>query len=211
LTAVARGRFITFEGGEGAGKSTQAKVLAERLRQRGVSVVATREPGGAPGAEALRKLLLEGEAERWSPLAETLMMFAARADHLEQVIRPALARGDWVICDRFSDSTRAYQGAAGGVAPKLIEELDEAVVGPDQPDLTLVFDLPVELGLERAFGRDLLEVRFETKGAAFHHRLREAFAEIAAANPRCAVIAADATPEEVALQVWRAVEERLAP
>ena len=172
---MSRGRFITFEGGEGAGKSTQVARLVAALRARGIEVVQTREPGGSPGAEAIRNLVLNGEVERWSSRTEILLMFAARSDHLERTIRPALAAGSWVVCDRFADSSRAYQGAGGGVPESFIEQLDAAIVGTDQPDLTLVCDLPVELGLERAFGRGLFEVRFESKGLAFHQRLRDGF------------------------------------
>ncbi len=206
---MTRGRFITFEGGEGAGKSTQAARLAERLRAASLEVVQTREPGGSPGAEALRALVVSGDAGRWSPLAETLILYAARADHLERVIRPALDRGAWVVCDRFSDSTRAYQGAGGGVPDRVIEALDATVVGPDQPDLTLMLDAPVEVGLERARVRGG-DARFESMGHAFHDRLREAFLAIAGAAPgRCVVMDATAAPDAVAAQVWDAVERRL--
>ncbi|HTO27390.1 MAG TPA: dTMP kinase, partial [Devosia sp.] len=169
------GRFITFEGGEGAGKSTQVKALVAKLRALGLEVVQTREPGGSPGAEALRDLLVRGDATRWSAVSELLMMYAARADHLEKIIRPALQRGAWVVCDRFSDSSRAYQGAGGGVAPAFIEEVDAIVVGPTQPDLVLVMDMPVEAGLKRAESRGDAENRFESKGLTFHERLRAGF------------------------------------
>lgn len=205
-----RGRFITFEGGEGAGKSTQARRLADRLRTHGREVVLTREPGGSPGAEQLRALLVEGDADRWSPLSETLMMYAARADHLQRTIRPALARGAWVICDRFLDSTRAYQGA--DAPPGLVAALEQAVVGEELPDLTLVFDLPVEMGLARAGARPGAEARFENKGLAFHQGLRAAFLAIAHDEPgRCAVIDAAADIDAVAEAVWAAVAARLAP
>lgn len=204
---MSRGRFITFEGGEGAGKSTQARRLAETLRAQGHEVVLTREPGGSPGAERIRALVVSGDAEDWSPMTETLLMFAARDDHLNAVIRPALAAGKWVICDRFSDSTRAYQGAAGGVDPALVEALDAAVVGADQPDLTLVFDLPVERGLSRALARGASETRFEAKGGAFHERLARAFREIAARHPeRCRLIDAAGDVDAVAGRVRAAVE-----
>jgi dTMP kinase len=204
-----RGRFITFEGGEGAGKSTQAARLAARLQAAGIEVVRTREPGGSEGAEALRALLVNGGADRWSPIAETLMMYAARADHLDRVIRPALDAGAWVVCDRFSDSTRAYQGAGGGVPGELIETLDKAVVRADQPDLTLVIDVPVELGLERAHARGG-EARFEAKGAGFHLRLRDGFLALARAEPeRCVVLDGAADPDDVADRVWKAVQTRL--
>lgn len=204
-----RGRFITFEGGEGAGKSTQAARLAARLQAAGIEVVRTREPGGSEGAEALRALLVNGGADRWSPIAETLMMYAARADHLDRVIRPALDAGAWVVCDRFSDSTRAYQGAGGGVPGELIETLDKAVVRADQPDLTLIIDVPVELGLERAHARGG-EARFEAKGAGFHLRLRDGFLALARAEPeRRVVLDGAADPDDVADRVWKAVQTRL--
>lgn len=207
---MTRGKFITLEGGEGTGKSTQVRRLVKRLRDLGHEVAQTREPGGSPGAEDIRNLVLNGEAERWSPRTETLMMFAARSDHLERTIRPALEAGAWVVCDRFADSSRAYQGAGGGVSLDFIEQLDAAIVGADQPDLTLVFDLPVELGLERAFGRGLFEVRFESKGLAFHQRLRDGFLQIARAHPeRCVVINADGDEDTVEARVWAAVEGRL--
>ena len=204
---MARGQFITFEGGEGSGKSTQVARLVAALRERGVDVVQTREPGGSGGAEDIRNLVLNGEADRWSPKTEILLMFAARSDHLERTVRPALETGAWVVCDRFADSSRAYQGAGGGVPADFIEQLDVAIVGDDQPNLTLMFDLPVEVGLERAFGRGLFEVRFESKGLAFHQRLRDGFAAIAAAHPeRCRVIDATGDIDAVFQRVWAAVE-----
>ena len=208
---MARGRFISFEGGEGAGKSTQVKRLAARLQAQGFEVVTTREPGGSPGAESIRELVLNGTADRWSPVTETLLMYAARRDHIERVVRPALDRGAWVICDRFADSTRAYQGAAGGADPALISALETHILEDIRPDLTLVFDLPPELGLERAHARAGAEMRFESKGMAFHTRLREGFRAIAAAEPgRCALIDASAPMDEVEARVWQAVAERLA-
>lgn len=204
VSAGMTGRFITFEGGEGAGKSTQVKALVARLRDRGLEVVQTREPGGSSGAEALRDLLVNGDAGRWSPLSETLMMYAARANHLEQVIRPALTRGAWVVCDRFSDSTRAYQGAGGGVTGDFIETLDQAVVGATQPDVILVLDMPVEAGLRRALARGETENRFESKGEAFHQRLREGFLQRAARTPeRYKVIEADQPIEVLSDVIWR--------
>jgi dTMP kinase len=209
LPDVTQGRFITFEGGEGAGKSTQVRRLSARLEARGFEVITTREPGGSPGAESIRDLVLRGEADRWSPVTETLLMYAARRDHLERVIRPALERGAWVICDRFYDSTRAYQGAAGGTEPALISALETYVVEETRPDLTLIFDLPVEVGLARAEARAGAEMRFESKGVAFHERLRRAFSRIAKADPgRCRVIQADADIDAVEDQVWSAVRNR---
>jgi len=208
---VARGRFITFEGGEGAGKSTQLKRLVARLQGLGHEVVATREPGGSPGAESIRDLVLNGAADRWSPTTETLLMYAARRDHIERVIRPALARGAWVVCDRFADSTRAYQGAAGGTDPGLIAALEAHILEETRPDLTLIFDFPPSIGLERALARPGAEARFESKGMEFHERLRAGFLAIAKAEPeRCAVIDAQGSVEAVEAQVWEAVEARLA-
>jgi dTMP kinase len=203
---VTRGRFITLEGGEGAGKSTQAARLVERLTALGVEVVRTREPGGSPGAEEIRALALNGAADRWSAMTETLLMYASRSDHLERTIRPALARGAWVVCDRFADSSRAYQGAGGGVALDFIETLDAGIVGGDQPDLTLIFDLPVEVGLERALARGGADLRFESKGLDFHQRLRDGFLAIAAAHTeRCRLIDATGEPDAVFDRVWRVV------
>ena len=208
---MTRGRFITFEGGEGAGKSTQVRRLAARLEAEGLEVVTTREPGGSPGAESIRDIVLRGAADRWSPVTETLLMYAARRDHIERVIGPALARGAWVVCDRFADSTRAYQGAAGGTAPGLIAALETHVLEDVRPDLTLVFDLPPELGLERAHARAGAEMRFESKGLAFHQRLRDGFRAIAAAEPdRCALVDATGDIDAVQAAVWKAVAERLA-
>ena len=207
---MANGRFITIEGGEGAGKSTQIRRLAARLTPRVGAPLETREPGGSPGAEALRGLLVTGAADRWSPLAETLILFAAREDHLTRRIRPALAAGQWVLCDRFSDSTRAYQGAAGGTDPALIAALEAGVIGPTRPDLTLLLDLPVEAGLARAAARGDAEARFEGKGLAFHQRLRDGFLAIAAAEPeRVCVIDAARAPDAVEAAIWAAVRTRL--
>ncbi|NBB17396.1 dTMP kinase [Caulobacter sp. SLTY] len=207
---MARGFFITFEGGEGAGKSTQVRRLAERLKALGHELVLTREPGGSPGAEAIRDIVLNGPPERWSPVTETLLMYASRRDHIERVIRPALADGKVVICDRFADSTRAYQGAGGQVDPRLIDTLETTVLEGLKPDLTLILDLSVEEGLARAMSRGGGEDRFEAKGAAFHERLRQAFLEIARNDPgRCVVLSADRSPEAVEADIRAAVEPRL--
>lgn len=204
-----KGFFLTLEGGEGAGKSTQAKRLAETLRARGRDVVLTREPGGSPSAELLRPVLLTGDAARWTPLAETLLMYAGREDHLVTTIRPALARGAIVICDRFADSTEAYQGAAGGTPPDVISQLRRAVVDGTEPDLTLIFDLPVEIGLARAGARGG-EARFESKGAAYHQNLRDAFLAIAHRDAgRCRIIDAARDVDTVFAQVLKAVEAAL--
>ncbi|HYE46635.1 MAG TPA: dTMP kinase [Caulobacter sp.] len=207
---MARGFFITFEGGEGAGKSTQVRRLAEWLKGLGHELVLTREPGGSPGAEAIRDIVLNGPPERWSPVTETLLMYASRRDHIERVIRPALAAGKVVICDRFADSTRAYQGAGGQVDPRLIDTLETTVLEGLRPDLTVILDLPVVEGLARASSRGGGEDRFEAKGAAFHERLRQAFLEIARSDPgRCVVLSADREPDLVEADIRAAVEPRL--
>lgn len=209
---MAGGLFITLEGGEGTGKSTQARRLAARLEAQGRDVVLTREPGGAPAAEDIRRLLVTGEPERWSPVAEALLNYAARDAHLGAVIRPALMRGVVVVCDRFMDSTRAYQGYAGGCDMALIDDLESVVVRETRPQLTLVFDLDPEVGLARAKGRgdDGGEDRYEKKGLAFHQHLREIFLAIAAGDSRrCVVIDASAPVDEVADAVWKAVAPRL--
>lgn len=206
---MTRGTFISFEGGEGAGKSTQIRRLAERLKADGADVVLTREPGGSPGAEQIRDLILNGDIDRWSPVTETLLMYASRRDHIERVIRPALDRGAIVLCDRFADSTRAYQGAGGEAPIGLIKALEEHVLGGTVPDLTLIFDIPAETGLERALARGG-EARFESKGLEFHKRLGEAFLEIARREPkRCVVIEADDAVDAVWAAVWAAVSTRL--
>jgi dTMP kinase len=196
-------RFIVFEGGEGAGKSTQVQRLAEALRARGEPVLTTREPGGSPGAEAIRGLLVSGEAERWSPETEALLINAARADHLDRTIRPALAKGQWVICDRFADSTMAYQGYGMGLDRAWLEALRRRVVGETEPGLTLIFDLPVEVGL----GRAVASQRYEKMGRTFHETLRTAFQEIARAKDGRARVVIDAgrDMDEVARQVLAAV------
>jgi len=212
LARVTNGRFITLEGGEGAGKSTQAQRLAERLRGRGKTVVVTREPGGSEGAEAIRKLLVTGGADRWSAMTETLLMYAARRDHIERTIAPALTRGDWVVSDRFADSTRAYQGAAGGASGSLIQALERYVLGETRPDLTLILDLPAETGLARVAERAHAETRFEAKGVEFHRRLREGYLAIARVeSDRCAVIDAQGALDTVAASLWAVVEARLGP
>ena len=197
-------RFITFEGGEGTGKSTHCRLLAERLRALGQKVTLTREPGGSPAAEQIRGLLVSGDTNRWSAAAEALLNYAARDSHLREAIRPALARSEIVICDRFIDSTRAYQGYAGGCDMGLIDALERMIVGADRPQLTLVFDLDVVQGLERAGRRGTPgEDRFERKGTDFHQRLRDGFLAIAKAEPdRCRVIDASGPVEATADAVW---------
>ena len=215
MTERAKGRFITLEGGEGAGKSVQAKRLEARLAALGLGVVRTREPGGSPGAEALREALLSGFAAEFGPAAQALMFAAARVDHLDKTILPALKTGAWVVSDRFADSTRAYQGAAGNLPPDFIFSLERLTVGANRPDLTLILDLPPEIGLERAArrrqGRGRPD-RFESEGLAFHQTLRRAFLDVAAAEPgRCAVIDAGGSKDEVAAAIWSMVEGRLDP
>jgi dTMP kinase len=211
--------FITLEGGEGGGKTTQSSLLAERLRKAGLDVLQTREPGGTPRAEAIREVLLSGKAKRFGPLGEAVLFYAARESHLELAIRPALEKGRWVVCDRFSDSTRAYQGAAGGLPLSVIDVLDTAVVGATRPDLTIIFDLPPELGLRRAAERKRQRAdgdspdkgldRFETMSLAFHRSLREEFLAIAKAEPkRCAVVDASKNVQHVADETWAIVRER---
>jgi len=197
-------RFITFEGGEGGGKSTQLRMLAEALRGAGETVVETREPGGSPGAEEIRRLLVEGEPGRWDSEAEALMHFAARAEHLHKVIRPALDAGQWVLCDRFADSTLAYQGYGQGVDRDWLRQLRIRVVGATEPGLTLILDLPVETGLARARQHQ----RYERMGVAFHQRLREGFRAIAAEEPeRCRIIDSSRPLDAVAADVKKAVAE----
>jgi dTMP kinase len=205
-----RGSFITFEGGEGSGKSTQVALLAERLRLRGIEVVTTREPGGSPGAEAMRHLLLSGLVKPLGPTAETMIFAAARDDHVQTMIAPALARGAWVICDRFIDSTRIYQGALGNVDRRIIHALERVTIGETMPDLTFVLDVPVEVGFERVSGRGQEKDRFESEEIEFHIQLREAFLDLAREEPqRCVVIDAAQSQETVASRIWLAVAERL--
>ena len=209
-----RGRFITFEGGEGTGKSTLTKLLAERLRDAGIEVVLTREPGGSPGAEIIRHVILSGAAKPLGAEAETMLFASARADHLRTTIRPALARGAWVICDRFADSTRVYQGTVGAVDPRLIGELERITVGATMPDLTFVLDVPAEVGLERAGKRrgDDDADRFESETLGFHQKLRAGFRALAKSEPdRCVLIDATAPRSDVAAKIWSIVEQRLHP
>lgn len=205
-----RARFITFEGGEGSGKTTQMQRLAARLATLVSEVVTSREPGGSTGAEQIRNLLVNGPPERWSAVTETLLMYAARRDHIERFISPALKHGAWVLCDRFHDSTRAYQGAAGGAPASLIDAMETSVLDGLKPDLTLILDLPVDIGLARAAMRDDGEARFESKGHEFHERLRQGFLHIARREPdRCAVIDAQGSIDAIEQRIWTAVEERL--
>ena len=207
---MSAGRFITFEGGEGAGKSTQLRRLAETLRARGHDVVTTREPGGSPGAEQIRGLLVSGDPDRWDGMTEALLHFAARRDHLRSTVWPALEAGKWVLCDRFADSTLAYQGHGHGLPHEAIRDLYRVAVGDFKPDLTLILDLPVETGLSRAAGRGGDEDRYERMKGGFHQRLRDGFLAIAAAEPdRCAVVPADRGEDEVTAAIWAVIDERL--
>ena len=207
-----RGRFVTFEGGEGAGKSTQIKMLAARLESEGMRVVLTREPGGSPGAEIMRHLVLSGMGKLLGAEAETLLFAAARDDHVRNVILPALSQGSWVLCDRFFDSTRAYQGSLGKVAPDVLNAMQRVTIGDLKPDLTLILDVLVEVGLKRAAARRGAGApdRFEAEDIKFHKGLRDAFHKIADDDPkRCVLIDATAGPDPVSLLVWDAVRERL--
>ncbi len=205
---MSTGRFITLEGGEGAGKSTQARLLARHLADLGLPVLVTREPGGSPGAEAIRRVLLEGQG--LDPVAEALLMFAARRDHLAATIRPALAAGIWVICDRFADSTRAYQCFGQGVPGEVFGRLSDIALEGLAPDLTLVLDIAPDAGMARAKARGVAADRYERLDAAFHARVRAGFLAIAAAEPaRCAVLDGAAPPEAVFASLRAALAQRL--
>lgn len=209
-----RGRFITFEGGEGTGKSTQIKKLADRLKAARMRTLVTREPGGSPGAEIMRHLVLSGMGKLLGPEAETLLFAAARDDHVHTVIEPALKQGIWVLCDRFANSTRAYQGSLGSVSPGLINAMQRVTIGDLKPDLTIILDLPVEIGLQRAAARrgSGTPDRFEGEQLSFHQGLREAYRKIAADEPaRCVLIDANSDPDTVAGRVWNALRDRLLP
>lgn len=207
---MSRGLFVTLEGGEGAGKSTLARTLQADLLAAGHEVVVTREPGGTPGAEEIRKLLVEGKVDRWSAITEALLFYAARSDHVEKTIQPALSRGAIVISDRFADSTLAYQGAAGGVDLKRLQALHALVLKDFQPDLTLLIDIPPELGIDRTQARLGFEIRFESKALAFHQRLRKCYLDLADQGPdRFVILDGTASPEAVATEAINAVKERL--
>ncbi len=211
-TTSTRGRFITFEGGEGTGKSTQVRLLADRLRAAGVYTVVTREPGGSAGAEIIRHLVLSGVGKALGADGEALLFAAARDDHVRRVIAPALAAGAWVLCDRFFDSTRVYQGKLGAADIKLIKAMERVTIGSLQPDLTIVLDVPAEVGLARAAARRGLATadRFEAEDLSFHRKLRDAFRQITVEDPlRCVLVAADADIAVVADRVWAAVTEKL--
>jgi dTMP kinase len=205
---MTRGRLITIEGGEGAGKSTQAPLLLAALQSAGIAAIGTREPGGSPGAEAIRQLLLEGDGERWDATSEALLLTAARRDHVAQLIEPALAREEWVVCDRFVDSTLAYQGYGRGLPAADIAMLHRWALGDFAPDLTLILDLPAEIGRAR-IAAGVRGDRFERLEIAFHERVRRGFREIVAAEPaRCVLIDATADPAAVHRAVLAAVAER---
>ena len=209
---VETGRLITFEGGEGAGKSTQVSILVERLLRAGRHAIATREPGGSPAAEDIRETLLSGKVKQFGPFAEALLFSIARADHIDTVIGDALARGQWVVCDRFLDSTRAYQGATGGVPAPVISALERLTLHGVMPNLTIVLDIPVEEGLARMARRRGAPDRFESQDISQHERIRKAFLNIAEEEPgRCVVIDARKPEALVAEDVWEAVAERLSP
>lgn len=207
-----RGRFITFEGGEGSGKSTQIKLLADRLNGARLPTIVTREPGGSAGAEIIRHLVLSGMGKLLGPETESLLFAAARDDHVNQVIRPALDRGIWVLCDRFTDSTRVYQGKLGKVDPKLIRAMERVTIGDLRPDLTLILDVPVAVGLQRAIKRRGAAVadRFESEDLTFHEKLRDAYRQIAFEDPkRCALIDAHTDSDTVAARIWTALRDHL--
>lgn len=211
---VERGHFITFEGGEGAGKSTQIERLRNRLRGAGVDVVVTREPGGSPGAEAIRRLLLGGRIKELGPEMEAMMFAAARADHVDTMIEPALSRGDWVLCDRFADSTRVYQGEAG-VDTAFLDRLEALAVAGCRPDLTVLIDVPADVGIARVAARSSTGSapkpdRFETEGENVQDRRRRLFLELAASQPeRFLIVDGTGTPDAVEQEIWQAVSARL--
>jgi dTMP kinase len=207
-----RGHFITFEGGEGSGKSTQIRRLAERLDAAKLRAIVTREPGGSPGAEIIRHLLLSGMGKLLGPDAETLLFAAARDDHVHTVILPALDQGIWVLCDRFFDSTRVYQGRLGQVPPGLVSAMQRVTIGDLKPDLTFILDVPVEVGLKRAAARrgNAAPDRFESEDIQFHQDLREAYKQLAAEDPkRCVLIDANADADKVAKRIWTALRKHL--
>ncbi len=209
-----RGKFITFEGGEGTGKSTQAGLLARKLESLGLGVLLTREPGGSPGAEIIRHVLLSGAAKPLGADAEAMLFAAAREDHVRCTIAPALAAGKWVVCDRFADSTRVYQGALGQVDRRLIKGLERVSIGDLSPDLTLILDVPVDVALERRALRrgDAPPDRFEAENVEFHQKLREAFRALAADEPeRCVIIDASVPRVQVAKDIWDTVQAKLDP
>jgi dTMP kinase len=214
-TPSKRARFITFEGGEGVGKSTQVKRLLENLEQRNIKTVRTREPGGTSMAEAIRSFILQGRSERWGAGAEAVLFAAARLDHVNQLIAPNLRKGTWVLSDRFHDSTRAYQGLTGGVDNKLIGALERLALNGHNPDLTIILDMDPEAAFERVAAREIEEGlaqtgdRFEKEELNWHRRLRQSFLEIAEANPqRCVVISAEQSEDALEALIWGTVSAR---
>lgn len=205
-----QGHFITFEGGDGTGKSTQVKLLAATLEAKKIATVVTREPGGSPGAEEIRALVLRGDPARWSPLTEALLFYAARADHTERLIKPTLDDGKWVISDRYSDSSYAFQGGGRGLARETVRRIEAIAIDDFKPELTLILDMPVEIGLKRSVARQgNEETRFEEMDLSVHERMRKTFLDIAKRNPnRCVVIDADREIDAVAEDVWKAVKKR---
>lgn len=206
---MSRGKFITFEGGEGTGKSTQVVLLGAALQDIDIPVVLTREPGGAPGAEEIRNLLVKGEENRWAPMSEALMNYAARVEHLDKTIYPALEQKSWVISDRFSDSTLAYQGYGHGLDCISLDKFSKVVLGEFKPDLTIIFDLDPDVGLARARARGEADDRYERMGREFHERLRQGFIDIAnRETERCCVIDASKDIDRVASNIRKLVSER---
>ena len=218
LGLKAQGKFISLEGGEGAGKTTQIKMLADTLKTAGFDPVITREPGGAPGAEMIRSLLVKGDIDRWQPMTEALLHFAARLEHVRETIAPALEEGQWVVSDRFSDSTIAYQGYGHDLGQETMARLHELVLGGFQTDLTLILDIPVEAGLARAGKREAGKIeagesagedRYERMDLNFHRRLRDGFLDIARRNSeRCLIVDADQAPDQVHTLIWEIVQNR---
>nr|WP_321307495.1 dTMP kinase [uncultured Sphaerochaeta sp.] len=211
----AKARFVTFEGGEGVGKSTQIRHLLNHLSRVGISTVRTREPGGTPKAEAIRSFILQGRSEAWGPAAEAVLFAAARHDHVTQLIAPNLAAGNWVLSDRFADSSRAYQGLTGGVDEQTIDALEELAIEGHQPDLTILMDMDPEYAFRRVAERAIEDGvaappdRFEKESLDWHRRLRDGFLTIAVRNPgRCVVVSAEKSEEEVEEEIWRVVCER---
>ena len=206
---MTKGVFITFEGGEGTGKSTQLRLLENHLKSINIPVIATREPGGTSAGELIRELLVNGKTDRWSPLTETLLHYASRYEHITNLIQPAILSGQWILCDRYTDSTFAYQGFAQGVDLKIINQLNKIITSQLNPNLTIILDLPIEIGLKRAEKRGIGETRYEKMGRPFHQTLREAFLEIANNNPeRCVVINADEKKEVISNRIINLVNER---
>jgi dTMP kinase len=206
-----KARFITLEGGEGTGKSTQIRFLMQRLEAHGVTAKRTREPGGSDGAERIRSLILESGQKRFDALTETLLFFAARNDHLEHIIRPSLEAGTWIVCDRFADSTRVYQGCMGTIDFETLNRLEALVIASTTPDLTLILDLPAEIGIARANARRgaIAADGFEAESLDFHQGLRQCYLELAKRDPeRCVIVEAEGEAEEVARKIWQIVSKR---